>query len=115
MTEKPEFTQPPDPFENLIKFYEAWSKNWSQMMSDAATSERFSEAMGKQMEAGLASYAEARKGFGGWMETYLREMNLPTRDEMAGLAGRLAAMEIKLDDHDAKLDELLYLAKRSRD
>ena len=82
------------------------------MMSDAATSERFAEAMGKQMESNLASYAQAQKGFGGWMDNYLREMNLPTRDEMAGLAERLTSMEIKLDDLDAKLDQLLDLLKK---
>jgi hypothetical protein len=76
-------------------------------MSEAASSEGFAEAMGKQMEGHLKSYTEARKGFGEWMEEYLRGMNLPTHGEVVGLAERLAAVEIKLDDLDAKLDEIL--------
>lgn len=112
MSEKTESTSPPDPFDHMIKFYETWSKAWSQSMSEAASSERFAEAVGKQMETQLDSFAQARKSFGEMMDAYLKEMNLPSRGEVAGLAERLTSIEIKLDDLDARLDEVLDHLKK---
>jgi len=112
MSEKKEHTTPPDPFEGMIKFYETWSKAWSQSMSETASSERFAEAMGKQMETQLDSFAQVRKSFGEMMDAYLKEMNLPSRGEITGLAERLTSIEIKLDDLDARLDEMLDLLKK---
>jgi hypothetical protein len=107
MSEKSESSQSPDPFEDMIRFYENASKVWSQAMAEAGSSEKFAEAMGKQMETQLQAFAQARSQFGGWMDGYLRAMNLPARGELTGLAERLTALEIKLDDLDAKLDEIL--------
>ena len=112
MSENTESTQPPDPFESMIRFYETWSKNWSQAMSEAGSSEKFAEMMGQQMGTHLEGFTQARGQFGDWMDAYLKQMNLPARDEVTRLAERLTGLEIKLDDLDAKLDQVLALLQK---
>jgi hypothetical protein len=45
------------------------------------------------------------------MEQSLQQMSLPTRKDVLGLAGRLTNLEMRLDDMEAKLDEVLDLLK----
>jgi polyhydroxyalkanoate synthesis regulator phasin len=41
------------------------------------------------------------------MEQYLQQMSLPTQSEVVSLAERLTTIEMRLDDMDEKLDEIL--------
>lgn len=103
-----------DPFANMIQFYENWSKTWAQAMSDTASSKTFAETMGKQMETNMETLALARKQFNEIMEQALQQMSLPTRAEVTSLAERLTRVEMKLDDLDAKMDEMLDLLKKNK-
>jgi hypothetical protein len=40
------------------------------------------------------------------MAQSLRQLNMPTREDFVGLAERLTHIEMRLDDLDAKLDEM---------
>jgi len=102
----------PDPFASMIQFYDTWSKSWAEAMSDAVSSKSFAETMGKQMESGMETLALARKQANEIMEQALQQMSLPTRAEVVSLAERLTSVEMKLDDLDAKLDEVLDLLKK---
>ncbi len=101
-----------DPFASMIQFYDTWSKSWTQAMSEAVSSKSVAEAMGKQMETSMETLALARKQVNEVMEQYLQQMSLPTRTEVVGLAERLTSVEMKLDDLDAKLDDVLDLLKK---
>jgi polyhydroxyalkanoate synthesis regulator phasin len=48
------------------------------------------------------------------MEQYLQQMSLPTRKEVVSLAERLTKIEMRLDDLDAKLDEVLDHLKATK-
>jgi hypothetical protein len=41
------------------------------------------------------------------MEAYLAQANMPSRAEVISLAQRLTSVEMRLDDMDARLDEIL--------
>jgi hypothetical protein len=96
-----------DPFSQWISFWDDWAKSWSSAMSDTVTSKSFVDSMGHQMESGLDTLALVRRQMRGMMDQYLRQMSLPTRDEVIGLAERLTRIEMAMDDLDAKLDQVL--------
>lgn len=101
--------EPPksDPFANMLEFYDNWTKAWANAMSETVASPRFAETMSEQMEGSLDFWAVVRQQVGQAMEQYLQQMSLPTQSEVVGLGERLTAMEMRLDDMEAKLDEIL--------
>jgi len=101
----------PDPFAGMIQFYENWSRSWAQAMSEAVSNKSVAESIGQQMESSMETLAMARKQVNELMEQYLQQMSLPSRAEVIGLAERLTHVEMKLDDLDAKLDEVLDALK----
>jgi hypothetical protein len=100
-----------DPFAHMVKLYDTWSKAWAQAMSEAVSSKSFAESMGQQIEGSLEALSLVRKQTNDIMAQYLRQMNLPTRDEVISLATRLTKVEMAIDDIDAKLDQVLDLLK----
>lgn len=96
-----------DPFTQWISFWDDWAKSWSSAMSETVTSKGFADSMAQQMEGGLDAMALMRRQMQGMMEQTLRQMSLPTRDEVIGLAERLTRIEMAIDDLDAKLDQVL--------
>lgn len=97
----------PDPFGQVIEFYDAISKTWSRAMSDAVGSESFARSMGEQMEGSLEAMSLMHKQMGDLMEKYLERTNLPTRKDVTALSERLARLEMAVDDLGAKLDQIL--------
>jgi len=100
-----------DPFAPLVQFTDKWVKTWSSVMSDVVASESFADAMGEQLEGMLEATKLVRQQMKVSVEQYLQQMNMPTRDQVAGLAERLTNIEMRLDDLDAKLDESLDYLK----
>jgi hypothetical protein len=98
-----------DPFAQVVQFYDAWAKSWSDVMSQTVASKGFADSMGQQLEGSLDALTLARRQMGELMEQYLRQLNLPTRREVISMAERLTKIEMAVDDLDAKLDEVLDL------
>jgi hypothetical protein len=96
-----------DPFAPLVQFTDRWMKTWSSVMSDVVASESFADAMGEQLEGMLEATKLVRQQMKVSMEQTLQQMNMPTRDQILGLAERMTNIEMRLDDLDAKLDESL--------
>jgi hypothetical protein len=96
-----------DPFAPWVQFTDRWMKTWSNVMSDMVASESFASAMGEQLEGMLEVTRLVRQQMKVSMEQTLQQMNMPTRDQILGLAERLTNIEMRLDDLDAKLDESL--------
>ena len=105
--EKPEF----DPFGQWVQFWDGWTKAWSGPMSETVASKGFAESMGQQLEGSLEATKLMRQQLGGMMQQFLQQMSLPTRQEVISLAERLTSLEMRMDDLDAKSDEILDLLK----
>ncbi len=101
--EKPEF----DPFAPWKQFQETSMKAWAKMMSEAVASEDFAKSMGQYLDSYLEASAPMRRQIEDTMEKYLQQMNMPTRNEVISLAERLTSLEMRVDDLDAKTDEIL--------
>jgi len=104
--EDPKKTQA-DPMASMMQFYEQWTKTWADSMSETVANPRFAETMAKQTEGSLEFWSVVRRQVGAAMEQYLQQMSLPTHGEVVSLAERMTTIEMRLDDLDAKLDEVL--------
>ena len=113
-------SEPPkveDPFSQMLKYYEDWSKNWAGAMSQMVANKQVADTMAQQVETNLGAMALMRHQMGDLMEQTLQQMNLPSRQELLGVAERLTQIEMRLDDLEAKLDQAIDLltAKRTDD
>ena len=100
-----------DPFGQWVQFWDTWTKAWSGPMSEVVASKGFAESMGQQLESNLEATTLMRRQLSEMMQQFLQQMSLPTRKEIISLAERLTSLEMRMDDADAKLDEILDLLK----
>lgn len=96
-----------DPFAQMVDFYDDWIKAWANTMSKTASSPKFVDSMSQQLEGGLEFWSLVRGQMNQAMEQMLAQMKLPTQSEVLGLAERLTNIEMRLDDIEHKLDQLL--------
>ncbi len=96
-----------DPFAYMVEMYDNWAKAWAKTMSETASSPRFVESMSRQMEGSLEFWSLVRSQVSQAVEQMLQGMNLPTQSEIIDLADRLTHIEMRLDDIEDKLDQLL--------
>jgi uncharacterized damage-inducible protein DinB len=104
-----------DPFANMMQFYDNWSKTWANSMSETVANPRFAETMSQQMAGSLEFWSVVRQQVGDAMEQYLQQLSLPTQQEVVSLAERMTTIEMRLDDVEAKLDQILDHLKESQD
>lgn len=96
-----------DPTGVLKTFRDAGLESWSKALSGFVHGEAFAEANGALLDGLLSSSAPFRKSLETVMAHSLANLSLPSRDEVARLAERLTNIELRLDDMDSKLDQLL--------
>lgn len=98
---------PNDPFGTWRTIRDANLDAWAKGMTSLVNTEAFAKAIGMQLDTILAASAPAQKAVQQYMETYLAQVNMPSRAEVVNLASRLTNIELRLDDMQAQLDELL--------
>ena len=104
--------QTDDPFARMVQFYDDWTKAWSGAAGDVASSKGFADMMAQQMDSSLSAAQLMRRQVGDMMEQSLQQMNLPTRKDIVNLGERLTNIEMRLDDMEAKLDQVLVILKK---
>ena len=78
----------PDPFAQMLQFYEEWTKTWAAPLSQMVSSKPVADSMAQQMETSLTAAAFMRRQMTELMEQTLQQMNLPSRKEVLSLAER---------------------------
>lgn len=101
-----------DPVAGMLEFYDNWSKSWARTMSDMVANERVASTMAQQLEGSLEYWSLVKRQVGEVMEQYLTQMNLPTQKDVIGVAERLTNIEMRIDDIEAKVDEVLDSLKQ---
>jgi polyhydroxyalkanoic acid synthase PhaR subunit len=90
---------------NLFAFYKQWydatSDTWARLVENTIGSEKFLELVRPFLE----SYASFLKTFRNAEEEYLKNLQIPTRSDIAHLAELVIALEEKLDQVDDAFEE----------
>lgn len=98
---------PNDPFGTWRTIRDANLDAWAKGMTSFVNTEVFSKAIGLQLDTLLATSGPVKDMVHQYMDTYLAQVNLPSRGEVVSLAARLTNIEMRLDDMQAQLDEVL--------
>jgi hypothetical protein len=118
MSNESESTNLPDPFETMNSLWETNMKNWksmrdtsldswSKMMIDTVNSDEYSRTTGQWLDTYLTLSQPFRRIIDLMMTQVLTGLNMPMRSDVTSLAERLTNIETRLDDQDAKLDDIL--------
>jgi hypothetical protein len=70
--------------------------------------------MAQQLESSLSTAQLMRRQMGELMEQSMQQMSMPTRKEIVSIAERMSSIEMRLDDMEAKVDEVLDLLKAGK-
>jgi hypothetical protein len=79
---------------------------WSKTLIQFVNTEAYAQATGAMLDAWLTTSAPFRKAMESAMTQALINLNMPTRGDVVGVAERLTQIEMRLDDLDAKLEEV---------
>jgi hypothetical protein len=118
MSEQQETPNPLDPFDTWTAMRDAGLKSWtamrdanlealSKLMIDLVNSEAYSQATSQWLDAYLTISQPFQRVIETTMTQALTRLNMPVRTDVISLAERLTNVEMRLDDLDAKLDDIL--------
>ena len=122
MSDHSETTNPLDPLDTMNTMRDAslktWKsmrdtslESWSKMMIDMVNSEDYSQTTGQWLDTYLTLSQPFRRIIDTMMTQVLTGLNMPMRTDVTSLAERLTNIETRLDDQDAKLDDILSAIK----
>lgn len=95
-------TLPMDPFKIWKDMYEKTESAWNDTIQETLGKESFSEGLGNT----LNSYLQYQEFVTKTAESYLTQMNMPSRDEVANVASLVINTESKVDDVEEQLEQL---------
>lgn len=79
---------------------------WSKAMIELVNTDAYAEATGRMLDSYLAASGPMRKAVEQAMTQVLGQFNMPTRAEVLSIAERMTNIEMRLDDLDARFDEM---------
>src|SRR6266699_4056074 len=94
-------TTPADPYTFFKQWYEASSETWSKVVGDIIGEEKFVENASQIMESYTSHYMVTRRA----NEDYFRNLQLPTRSDLARVAEIIVALEEKVDHLDEAFED----------
>lgn len=95
-----------DPFEAFRGVRDAYLDTLSKAMIEVVNTESYAQATGTILDCYLTASAPFRQALEKSMLQTMQQLSLPSRQEVANLAERFTNVEMRLDDIDAKLDNL---------
>lgn len=110
-THKGKPVDPMDPWRGVRDIYmDAWSK----AMVDMVNTEAYAQATGTMLDTYLTVSAPFREAVEKAMLRTLEQLAMPSRAEVVSIAERMTNIEMRLDDLDAKLDNIQRLIVQGR-
>jgi hypothetical protein len=106
MSQPNDIPNPFDPFSFWRTTQNASLESWSKAMIELVNTEAYAEATGRILDSYLAASVPMRKVVEQAMAQVLGQVNMPTRAEVLSLAERMTNIEMRLDDLDARFDEI---------
>jgi hypothetical protein len=87
-------------------------ESWSKIMIDFVNSEPYAKATAVMLDTWLGNSLPFRKAMEGAMKQTLGSLQIPTREDVSGLAERLTQIERRLDDVEVLLEERLPVRRK---
>jgi TolA-binding protein len=112
MSQPNDIPNPFDPFSFWRTTQNASLEAWSKAMIELVNTEAYAEATGRILDSYLAASVPMRKVVEQAMAQVLGQVNMPTRAEVLSLAERMTNIEMRLDDLDARFDEMQRMLKQ---
>src|SRR6266568_3029395 len=101
-SDKEASSRPQDPFELWRQIYDTNERAWSAILERTVNNPAFAESTGKVLETFLSAQKTVREN----MRSYLEQINLPTREDIARLGELIVSLEEKVDQLDDRLARL---------
>src|ERR1700730_7636898 len=98
-----------DPMEPWRGMRDIYMDAWGKTMVDMVNSEAYAQATGAMLDTYMTVSAPFREAVEKAMLKTLEQMAMPSRADVLSIAGRMTNIEMRLDDLDAKLDNIQRL------
>ena len=108
MSQKTEITDTFDPLGTLRTLRDVNLEALSKIMIDLVNSEAYSRATSQWLDTYLTLSQPFQRILETSMTQVLARLNMPTRADVTSLAERMTNIEMRLDDLDAKFDDILH-------
>lgn len=96
-----------DPFESFRGMRDAYLDAMSKTMIETVNSEGYAQASGTMLDCYLTASAPFREAAEKSMLQAMQQLALPSRQDVTALAERFTNLEMRMDDLDAKIDQVL--------
>lgn len=90
-----------DPFEMWKNVYDQAETYWSKVLDENLATEDFSKGLGKVLDMNL----QYKKLVNDSTKTYLEQMNMPSKQDLANLASLIINVEAKIDQIEELVEE----------
>src|ERR1700726_2496480 len=95
-----------DPLEPWRAARDLYMDAWGKTMVDMVNSEAYAQATGAMLDSYMTVSTPFREAVEKAMLKTLEQMAMPSRADVLSIAGRMTNIEMRLDDLDAKLDNI---------
>ena len=106
MSDKNDTFDPFDPTGMFKSMRDANMDAWSKMMIQFVNTEAYARATAEMLDAWMTNSTPLHRAMEKTMAQVLANMQMPSRADVVRLAERLTNIELRLDDMEAKLDEI---------
>jgi hypothetical protein len=96
-----------DPMAAFREVRDNYLDAWAKGMVEAVNSEAYAKATGTMLDTYLTASSPFREALEKAMLQALQQLSMPSRADFISLAERMTNVEMKLDDLDAKLDQIV--------
>ncbi|WP_216830836.1 poly(R)-hydroxyalkanoic acid synthase subunit PhaE [Alkalihalobacterium elongatum] len=93
-----------DPFSFWKTMYETTESNLNDAIHETLQKEEFAEWLG-QLQNGFLQYQQMIQST---TDTYLKQINVPTREEISSIASLIINLEEKVESIDEKLEDEIF-------
>jgi polyhydroxyalkanoic acid synthase PhaR subunit len=98
-----------DPMEPWRGMRDVYMDAWGKTMVDMVNSEAYAQASGAMLDSYLTISTPFREAIEKAMLKTLEQLAMPSRADVVSIAERMTNIEMRLDDIDAKLDNIQRL------
>src|SRR5580700_1592821 len=99
--------KPPDPMDAFRDMRDTYLDAWAKVMVETVNTEAYARTSGTVLDTYLSASSPFRDAVEKAMLRVLEQLSMPSRADFISLADRATNIEMRLDDMDAKLDQIV--------